>query len=103
MDLPLPVDQPSPWYYYLNGELIKQPKPCGVGAYVHTNRWNGTYQVSKVSMYGFTITKHHRLVTLPWSEFRCLKGQGQSVEAKRKAKAIKRRKLAIIQIMIKGL
>lgn len=68
----------SPWYYMINGELIKKQKPCFVDQYIHIHKWDGCYRVEDVTVYGFTIKKNRESVFLPWEEFRCLSGMGTS-------------------------
>lgn len=68
----------SPWYFYRNGVLIKKRKPFFIGDYVHINKWDGCYKVEDVTVEGFKIKKDHKIVFLPWEEFRCLKGEGKS-------------------------
>jgi hypothetical protein len=64
----------SPWYYMLNGVLIKERKPCLPGERIHIYKWNGCYNVYHVNKNGFTIKKHGKDVTLPWDEFKFKKG-----------------------------
>lgn len=80
----------SPWYYKINGQLVKKKKPCLPDQYVHVNKWDGAYRVYDVTVDHFVIKKNREFVNLPWSEFRCLKGEGDSEEAvvKRKIKAL---------------
>lgn len=66
----------SPWYFYRNGILMKERKPFYIGDYVHIHKWNGCYKVEDVTVNGFTIKRDRLLITLPWEEFRCLKGEG---------------------------
>lgn len=68
----------SPWYYYYGNKLIKKPKPCLPGNYIHIHKWDGCYYVEEASARGFTIKKNRELVFLPWEEFRCLQGEGKS-------------------------
>jgi hypothetical protein len=70
----------SHWYYMLNGELVKKLKPCLEGDYVHTNKWDGCYRVYKATKFGFTILKNREYVTLPWENYVCKKGEGNSPE-----------------------
>lgn len=71
----------SIWYYMLNGELIKQKKPCIEGSRVHLHRWDGVYTVHRATVSSFRVRKNGEYVDLPWSEFRCLYGMGTSFEA----------------------
>jgi hypothetical protein len=64
----------SPWYYMLNGVLIKERKPCLPGMKIHIHKWEGCYNVHNVNKYGFTIKKRGEYVCLLWNEFRCRKG-----------------------------
>lgn len=75
----------SPWYYILNGELVKKLKPCLEGDYVHTNKWGGCYRVYDATVNGFCVLKNREYRWLPWEEFRCLKGEGDSIEKYQKA------------------
>jgi len=68
----------SPWYYKINGNLIKERKPCLPGDYVHIKKWEGCYRVYYVDVFTFTILKNRKFHRLSWSEFRCLKGNGTS-------------------------
>lgn len=70
----------SPWYYMLNGELVKQMKPCLEGDYIHINKWNGCYRVYDVNVYGFCVLRNREYIWLRWEEFRCHKGNGDSPE-----------------------
>ncbi len=70
----------NPWYYYLKGVLIKKEKPFLPGAQIHLHKWEGCYKVESVSINSFTIRKNRDLVSLPWDQFRCLKGEGTSEE-----------------------
>ena len=74
----------SPWYYVLNGELIKQLKPCNKGDQIHIHKWEGCYTVHWVNVNGFRISKNREFYTLPWSEFRCKRGAGNSPEKHQK-------------------
>jgi hypothetical protein len=67
---------PSPWYYMIDGVLINKPKPIMPGDHVHIHRWEGCYKVHRVNVQRFEIRKAGKYVLLPWSEFRCRKGQG---------------------------
>lgn len=69
--------KPSPWYYMMDGRLVKKRKPCLEGDYVHLHRWEGCYRVHKADLYGFNVRKGGRLVRLDWNQFRCLKGMGE--------------------------
>jgi hypothetical protein len=82
----------SPWYYKINGQLVKKKKPCLPDQYVHVHKWQGAYRVYDVTVEHFVIKKNREFVNLPWSEFRCLKGQGTSIDArlKKSAKSIER-------------
>ena len=68
--------KPSPWYYMLDGELVKRRKPCLEGDYVHLHRWQGCYRVHRADLHGFNVMKNRRNVRLGWEQFRCLKGEG---------------------------
>lgn len=73
--------QNNPWYYKIEGELIKRKKPCLNGNYVHLRNRNGCYLVHSVHLTYFTIMKDRQLQKISWECFVCLKGQGQSPEA----------------------
>ena len=64
------------WYYKINGVLVKKLKPCHENDKVHIHRWEGCYNVHKVSINGFTIRKNGKFIELPWVEFRCKSGEG---------------------------
>jgi len=68
------------WYYKLNGVLVKKLKPCHKNDKVHIHRWEGCYNVHEVSINGFTIRKNGEFIELPWAEFRCKSGEGDSPE-----------------------
>ena len=70
----------SHWYYMLNGKLVKEMKPCVEDNYIHIHRWNGCYRVYDATVVGFCIIRNREYVWLPWEEFRCLKGAGDSPE-----------------------
>lgn len=74
------LNQPkyNPWYYYLNGKLVKERKPCLPGDYIHIKKWDGCYRIEDVKINKFIIKRNRELVSLPWSEFRCLQGRGCS-------------------------
>lgn len=74
----------SIWYYYLDGVLIKEKKPCTAGSRVHVHRWEGVYTVLSAIVTGFYVMKQGERKFLPWSEFRCLYGRGTSYESKLK-------------------
>ena len=71
----------NPWYYKINGELIKRKKPCLDGSYVHIKTWTGCYRVYSVNINHFTIKKNNELKKIHWDCFVCLKGEGTSEEA----------------------
>lgn len=71
----------SIWYYFLDGKLVKQKKPCIAGDVVHIKRWDGAYRVLEATVGGFQVRKNGECVTLPWSEFRCNYGKGKSITA----------------------
>lgn len=101
IDLVIAYNTPkhSPWYYMLNGVLIKKLKPCLEGNYVHTNKWGGCYRVYGATVNGFCIIKNRAYVWLPWEDFRCHKGEGESPE--KYQKAIKRETIHKIEHNIK--
>lgn len=70
----------NPWYYYLNSQLVKKRKPCMTGDFVHLKSYSGCYKVYSVKINSFTIMKNRKEIELPWEQFRCLKGQGDSEE-----------------------
>lgn len=74
----------NPWYYFLNGLLIKKLKPCVPRNQVHIKQWMGCFTVHDVKIDGFYVMRNREMVKLPWDEFICLKGEGQSLEAKLK-------------------
>lgn len=74
----------NPWYFYMSNELIKKPKPCLTGNYVHIDGYNGCFLVQSTSITDFTILKNREQKKIPWVKFICLKGEGQSAEAKLK-------------------
>jgi hypothetical protein len=74
----------NPWYYFLNGQLIKKLKPCVPGNQVHIKKWMGCFTIHDVKVDGFYIMRNRELVKIPWDDFICLKGSGQSLEAKLK-------------------
>lgn len=74
----------NPWYYFLDGILIKKLKPCIPGNQVHIKKWMGCFTVHDVKIDGFYVMRKRELVKLPWNDFICLKGEGQSLEAKLK-------------------
>jgi len=68
----------NPWYYKLNGELIKKRKPCVPGDLVHIKSHDGLYSVHYVYLDCFVIMKKRQLINVPWDDFKCLKGEGNS-------------------------
>lgn len=68
----------NPWYYILNGELIKEKKPCLDGDKVHIYSLEGCFNVIEVYLSFFTITKNRKIIKIKWDDFRCLKGYGTS-------------------------
>lgn len=76
--------QPSPWYYILNGILVKKYKPCYTGDRIHLHNIPGCFNVHHVNVTGITIMRSRRLVVIPWSEFRCKWGQGEYAGEKAK-------------------
>jgi hypothetical protein len=74
----------NPWYYYIDKTLIKKKKPCLPGNQIHLHNLNGCYMVHHVEVDGFYILKNRLYIKKPWSEFKCLKGYGESVESKMK-------------------
>lgn len=80
----------NPWYYTINGQLIKKRKPCLTGDYVHINLFTGCFRVHSVKLKYFTIIKDHEERHIPWDAFLCLKGYGNSEEAmlKRRLKSL---------------
>ena len=74
----------NPWFYFLNGLLIKKLKPCVPGNQIHIKKWMGCFTVHDVKVDGFCVMRNRELVKLSWDNFICLKGEGQSLEAKLK-------------------
>jgi hypothetical protein len=74
----------NPWYYYKDNVLIKEKKPCVPGNQVHIKTYEGCYNVYDVFIDGFYIQRKGVYVKIPWSDFICLKGNGNSKEAKLK-------------------
>lgn len=70
----------NPWYYYLGSELVKKQKPCLTGDFVHLHSRSGCYKVYATTIGSFTIMKNREEVKVPWKDFRCLQGQGNSEE-----------------------
>jgi hypothetical protein len=68
----------NPWYYKINGELIKEKKPFGTGDKVHLHSLDGCYNVIGVELNYFTIMKNREIRKIKWEDFRCLKGFGTS-------------------------
>lgn len=83
----------NPWYYALDGVLVKRRKPFMDGDYVHVHKWEGCYRVMWVGVKGFTVMKGGVERLLPWSQFKCMKGQGSSREVllKREIRKLERR------------
>jgi len=74
-------DNKNDWYYYLNGKLVKEKKPCLQGDMVHINTFKGLYKVEYVYADCFVIMKKRQLINIPWEDFKCLKGYGSSPES----------------------
>lgn len=70
----------NPWYYKINGNLIKKKKPCLNGDYVHIKNFTGCYRVHSVNLDHFTVMRKHNIVNITWDNFVCLKGNGTSEE-----------------------
>ena len=71
----------NPWYYMIDNQLIKKRKPCIPGDQVHLTFREGLYSVEKVRLSFFIVkTKKDKRYHCRWDQFRCLKGQGSSVE-----------------------
>lgn len=70
----------NPWYYYIGSELVKKKKPCLTGDFVHLHSRSGCYMVYATTAGCFTIMKNREEVKVPWKDFRCLKGHGNSEE-----------------------
>lgn len=66
--------KPSPWYYILNDELVKEPKPCFTGDRVHLHSMNGCFTVHSCYVKCFTVKKNGELIDRPWSDFKCKAG-----------------------------
>ena len=64
------------WYYYLNRTIVKQEKPCLPDDFVHIHKWGGCFRVYDVNVHCFRVLRQRKYVDLPWSEFRCKKGEG---------------------------
>jgi len=71
-------DNKNHWYYMLNGKLIKERKPCVPGDMVHIKTFEGLYSVQYVYADCFVIMKKRQLINIPWEDFKCLKGEGNS-------------------------
>lgn len=74
----------NPWYYKINGQLIKEKKPFTAGDKVHLYSLDGCYNVISVHLHYFTIMKNRELRKIKWDDFKCLKGQGASELSKYK-------------------
>ena len=80
----------NPWYYKINGELYKKPKPCFDGDFVHIKSFTGCFKVHEIKIDHFVVVKNHKKIKIPWDYFMCLKGQGNSEETllKRRLKGL---------------
>lgn len=80
----------NPWYYKVNGKLIKKPKPCLVGDHVHLHNMEGCYKVHYVYVSNFVVMKNRKLIDVTWDNYKCHKGEGNSEKAQLKkiAKAL---------------
>lgn len=67
----------NPWYYTINGNLVKKKKPCMPGDYVHLKSRGGCYRVYYVYVTNFVVMKNRKLVDVPWDDFKHLKGDGE--------------------------
>ena len=74
----------NPWYYFLDGLLVKKLKPCVPGNQVHIKKWMGCFTIHDVKIDGFYVMRNRELVKLSWDNFICLKGEGESFESKLK-------------------
>jgi len=74
----------NPWYYYIGNELVKKKKPFAPGDHIHLHSYDGCYKVYEAKLKHFSIIKNRNIVYLPWTEFRCRKGEGTSDESKLK-------------------
>ncbi len=72
----------NPWYYKIQGELIKKQKPCLVGDLVHLHTLEGCFKVHYVYVSNFVIMKDRKFIDVPWEHYRCHQGQGMSDDAK---------------------
>jgi hypothetical protein len=70
----------NPWYYKINGELYKKPKPCFDGDFVHIKSFTGCFKVHEIKLEYFVVVKNGEKKKIPWDCFICLKGQGTSEE-----------------------
>lgn len=68
----------NPWYYMLNGKLIKKMKPCLPDNYVHISTNEGCYRVHDVKLDYFVIMKNRQERKITWDKYVCLKGEGTS-------------------------
>ena len=66
------------WYYKLNGTLVKEKKLCLPGDLVHIKTFKGLYKVEYVYVDCFVVMKKRQLINIPWEDFKCLKGEGNS-------------------------
>lgn len=74
----------NPWYYILNGVLQREKKPFMPGDQVHLKSREGCFTVHYVYTTNFVIMKNRKLTDIPWEDFRCLRGEGMSEDAKLK-------------------
>ena len=90
----------NPWYYFLNGNLIKKLKPVRPGDTVHFHSIEGCFRVQYVDMNYIYVYKRGSLIGLHWSDFRCRKNEGTSIQKELKG-IIK--SLDVIKLQIQNL
>ena len=61
---------------------INDSAPCFEGDMIHIYMREGCYKVSSITNTGFFITLKGVRTFLTWSQYRCHKGQGVSMEAR---------------------
>lgn len=72
--------QNNPWYYWTT-KLVKEPKPAMPGNQVHIMKWRGCFTIHRVYLTHFIVKKNGTFYNIPWTDYICLKGKGQSAEA----------------------
>lgn len=76
-NIPDYVPGTNPWYYILDGVLIKKQKPCVPGDMIHLTHRNGMYKVLFVEIDHFSVMINRQIVAMPWRYFKCRKGEGR--------------------------